>query len=258
MVRKISFYSYKGGSGRSVSLANIAFALALKGKNVGCVELDVGAPGLFEILNLRQMPAKSCTTLLRYRDPVAVPQSVIDVGTAANISLPGKLYLIPALKRDVQALDGIEWNPRTMAEFATRVIDTFSKMYELDFILFDLRSGISNSSLVGLMLGDEYAVFTRLDKQSIEGTSWLMNSLRRRRDGENNPGHFVVVTGYRGDLARISLGRLEESIGETINYKIPYDDRLNLQEEVVVITRQKDDPVRVAYEQLVDTEFNDE
>ena len=105
------------------------------------------------------------------------------------------------------------------------------------------------------MLGDEYAIFTRLDKQSVEGTSWLMNTIKSKSTVNINPRHFVVVTGYRGDLARISLTKLEESIGETIEYKIPYDDKMNLQEEIVVITRQKDDPVRAAYEQLVDKEF---
>ncbi|MCL4335422.1 MAG: AAA family ATPase [Candidatus Thermoplasmatota archaeon] len=255
MVRKISFYSYKGGSGRSVSLANIAFALASKGNNVGCVELDIGAPGLYEILNLDRMPEKSCVSLLRNRDPVAVPQSVIDVGNAAHVSLKGKLYLIPALKRDVMAVEDIKWDKKTLEDFSSRVINTFAKMYELDFILFDLRSGIDLSSLIGLMLGDEYAIFTRLDKQSVEGTSWLMNTIKSKSTVNINPRHFVVVTGYRGDLARISLTKLEESIGETIEYKIPYDDKMNLQEEIVVITRQKDDPVRAAYEQLVDKEF---
>src|SRR6476659_4458719 len=42
----ITFYSYKGGTGRSMALANIAWILASNGKRVLCVDWDLEAPGL--------------------------------------------------------------------------------------------------------------------------------------------------------------------------------------------------------------------
>ena len=42
----ITFYSYKGGTGRTMALANIAWILAANGKRVLAVDWDLEAPGL--------------------------------------------------------------------------------------------------------------------------------------------------------------------------------------------------------------------
>src|SRR6266700_2968299 len=44
----VTFYSYKGGVGRSFTLANIAVLLARWGYRVLCVDWDLEAPGLYD------------------------------------------------------------------------------------------------------------------------------------------------------------------------------------------------------------------
>src|SRR5262249_8618351 len=44
--RIVTFYSYKGGTGRSMLLANVAWILASNGKRVLVVDWDLEAPGL--------------------------------------------------------------------------------------------------------------------------------------------------------------------------------------------------------------------
>ena len=44
--RIVTFYSYKGGTGRSMALANVAWILAAAGKRVLAVDWDLEAPGL--------------------------------------------------------------------------------------------------------------------------------------------------------------------------------------------------------------------
>ena len=44
--RIITFYSYKGGTGRSMALANVAFVLALNGNRVLVIDWDLEAPGI--------------------------------------------------------------------------------------------------------------------------------------------------------------------------------------------------------------------
>src|SRR5262245_23151883 len=44
--RIITFYSYKGGTGRSMALANVAWILASQGERVLAVDWDIDAPGL--------------------------------------------------------------------------------------------------------------------------------------------------------------------------------------------------------------------
>jgi cellulose biosynthesis protein BcsQ len=46
MSRIVTFYSYKGGVGRTAALANIGVLLARRGKRVLMVDCDLEAPGL--------------------------------------------------------------------------------------------------------------------------------------------------------------------------------------------------------------------
>jgi MinD-like ATPase involved in chromosome partitioning or flagellar assembly len=44
--RIVTFYSYKGGTGRSMALANVAWLLAFSGKRVLVIDWDLEAPDL--------------------------------------------------------------------------------------------------------------------------------------------------------------------------------------------------------------------
>jgi hypothetical protein len=48
--RRVVFYSYKGGVGRTTALVHMAFHLARSGERVAIVDLDVEAPGLHKVL----------------------------------------------------------------------------------------------------------------------------------------------------------------------------------------------------------------
>ena len=43
--RFTTFYSYKGGVGRSLALANLAYILAWEGRKVLIIDMDMEAPG---------------------------------------------------------------------------------------------------------------------------------------------------------------------------------------------------------------------
>src|SRR3990172_10784009 len=54
----ITFYSYKGGVGRSLALANVATLLAQHGKKVLVIDFDLEAPGLHRYLLNSNTPFK--------------------------------------------------------------------------------------------------------------------------------------------------------------------------------------------------------
>ncbi len=49
--RIVTFYSYKGGTGRSMAMANVAWILASNGKHVLMIDWDLEAPGLHRYLH---------------------------------------------------------------------------------------------------------------------------------------------------------------------------------------------------------------
>jgi len=62
--RIVAFYSYKGGVGRSLALANTGVALAARGHKVLLVDLDLEAPGLHEIHPFRDVGTPATGGLL--------------------------------------------------------------------------------------------------------------------------------------------------------------------------------------------------
>src|ERR1700685_1743194 len=47
----ITFYSYKGGTGRTMALANVAWILASNGKRVLAIDWDLESPGLHKFFH---------------------------------------------------------------------------------------------------------------------------------------------------------------------------------------------------------------
>lgn len=72
MGRVITFYSYKGGVGRSMALANIAALLAQRGRKVLVLDFDLEAPGLHRYF------LESMSTPRRY-EPASLRSGVVDL-----------------------------------------------------------------------------------------------------------------------------------------------------------------------------------
>lgn len=70
--RVITFYSYKGGVGRSMALANIAALLAQRGRKVLVIDFDLEAPGLHRYF------LESSNTPRRY-EPASLQRGVVDL-----------------------------------------------------------------------------------------------------------------------------------------------------------------------------------
>ena len=57
MTKFVTFYSYKGGVGRSLALVNVAHSLAIKGRKVFVLDFDLEAPGLDTMLEFQNPDA---------------------------------------------------------------------------------------------------------------------------------------------------------------------------------------------------------
>ena len=64
----ITFYSYKGGTGRTMALANVAWILASSEKRVLCVDWDLESPGPVSYTHLEEI-SPECSCLSAGRSP---------------------------------------------------------------------------------------------------------------------------------------------------------------------------------------------
>lgn len=191
----ITFYSYKGGVGRSFIMANVASQLALWGFRVLCVDWDLEAPGLTDyfvdevdediinetdgIVDLILKCQETGNPLSEWRDTVVeVPlihrteqgfESCLDLISAGKGTL-GAEYIENVQKLNWELL-------YSEHDFAKKLDDLKNEWKnEYDVIFLDSRTGISDvSGICTVQLPDILALVLTPNKQSLDGIFHVAN-----------------------------------------------------------------------------------
>src|SRR5512140_494 len=92
MSKIISIHSFRGGTGKSNTTANLAALLAAEGQRVGIIDTDIQSPGIHILFGLRgdQIKASLNDYLWHGCEIKEVAQDVTPPG------LTGKIFLIPS------------------------------------------------------------------------------------------------------------------------------------------------------------------
>ncbi len=190
-MKTITFYSYKGGVGRSLALVNIASRLAEFGRKVCMLDFDLEAPGLqykfpeieeatvqngivdyiYEFANLGILPSD----IKNFALPLSIPPSK----TSA--------ILIPAgntnSKQYWKKLSSINWfdllykNENGLV-FLLDLKEKIKSQIKPDYLLIDSRTGISEMSGIALsLLADEVVIVAANNKENLNGSRRIIDSI---------------------------------------------------------------------------------
>lgn len=185
----VSFYSFKGGVGRSMALANVAALLCKAGKSVLIVDWDLEAPGLHKFFESSSPHLKSdveskpgvLDLLSEVEKGAGIhwQRAVIEVGLG-----DGSLNLISAGRRDPaygSRLQKLRWD-RLYEEFD--IGQAFEDMREewkksYDFILLDSRTGVTDiGDVCTALLPDLLVTVFVANEQNVEGTKSVIERAR--------------------------------------------------------------------------------
>lgn len=209
--RIASFYSYKGGTGRSMMLANLAWVLASNGRRVLAVDWDLEAPGLHRYLHpfLADPELRSTEGLIdmvtAYATRAVTPHHEPAAGTGSwyqdLAELTGYVFSIdyewfpagatldllpagrqgPAYASRVNSFDWSTFYGRLGGgAFLEAVRQQLRSRY--DYVLIDSRTGVSDTSgICTVQLPDVLVVCFTMNRQSIEGASAVAESVLAQR-----------------------------------------------------------------------------
>lgn len=244
-MRTLAFYSFKGGVGRSLSLANVAYLLSRQyGKRVGLVDLDIESSGLHHILHVKVPENKDLLSFLLpvNRDIVKLEQYVQPVPELQKQA--AKTYLLPTVS-NATVLDQIRWDATVDFFLKDELFTTFGEVYELDYLLIDGRTGLSKFSAIALMQADVVLLFSRLDKQNEFGTGRMVKVCQEA----GKPFITVVsacpqVKGYESRVRKFG-----ERVNSKIDAILPYLGDLYF-EEFIVSARMPKSALSKAYQNL--------
>ncbi|MBI3761225.1 MAG: AAA family ATPase [Chloroflexi bacterium] len=202
--KTVTFYSFKGGVGRSTALALVALALARVGRRVVALDLDLEAPGLASLFNLSQTDTGlGALDYLhrRWLSPNSRTPSIKDC--LHQVSVPeakGKLWVIPAGAYDEDYIHRLA--DLDMAAMYRRdpnplhqMIDDLADRLKPDVILLDARTGFNDLSAVTLLdLADLALVFFTPSEQSYRGLKWVVTAVRKQYQRHSRPDLRFVLS----------------------------------------------------------------
>jgi len=200
----VTFYSYKGGTGRTMTLANVAWILASNGKRVLAVDWDLEAPGLHRYFHpfLLDKECKSSPGVIdmvwdvsvsatkpvgRTPDPGWYQEHADVLKYAVSLrwefSNGGTLDVLPAGRQgSAYATRVNSFNWKNFYErfggggFLDAVVASMRRHYQ--YVLIDSRTGVSDTSgICTVQLPDTLVVCFTLNTQSIEGAAAVTRSV---------------------------------------------------------------------------------
>jgi tetratricopeptide (TPR) repeat protein/MinD-like ATPase involved in chromosome partitioning or flagellar assembly len=204
----ITFYSYKGGSGRSMAVANVAWILASNGNRVLTVDWDLEAPGLHRyfapFLSDKDLTGSEglIDLLIEFRDATATGyaggnddnwhESYADI-SAYVVSLDwdfprgGTLDLLPAGRQGASysaRVNSFDWEEfyerRGGGVYLESVKEKMRADY--DYVLIDSRTGVSDTSgICTVQMPDAVVVCYTLNNQSVKGSAAVAHSIYEQR-----------------------------------------------------------------------------
>ena len=189
-----TFYSFKGGVGRSMALANVAARLS-RSSRVLVVDWDLEAPGLEKYFS---NPPSKMFSSRQERDGIVDLVNEFSQGKELNwrdctieVSAYGnddRLTILPAgrdSKDYVERVQSLDW-PRLFRETDIGwYLEKLRKEWieEYDFVLLDSRTGITDiGGICTVFMPDVLVLFFTTNVQSVDGVVDVVERSRRAQD----------------------------------------------------------------------------
>jgi tetratricopeptide (TPR) repeat protein len=231
--RIVTFYSYKGGTGRTMAVANVAWILAANGHRVLAVDWDLEAPGLdlfFRpflnadtlaqstgvidiITGFRDEAVKGGERLHAWYEPLARvrPHAVPVAGDLFGEG--GSLDFLSAGQTNSNysaTLGGIDWvafyDDLGGGDFFQALRVDMRRCY--DYVLIDSRTGLSDSAEICTVdMPDDLVVCFTLTNQSIDGASRVSNLIARQYGNRNIRILPVPMRIDKGEGEKVRAGK---------------------------------------------------
>lgn len=207
MAQIISTHSFRGGTGKSNTTANLATLLARAGHRVGVIDTDIQSPGIHVVFQFDQSRAKySLNDYLWKRcriEDAAYDITEQCIGAAAPDADRPRLFLIPSSLNSGEIA-------RILSEgydvgLLNDGIQDLVKRLRLDYLLIDTHPGVNEETLLSIAISDMLILILRPDSQDFQGTGVTVE-LARRLDV---PELLVLVNkvpdGVDHDLLRLQV-----------------------------------------------------
>jgi septum site-determining protein MinD len=244
MSKIISLHSYRGGTGKSNTTANIAALLASDGRRVGVVDTDIQSPGIHILFGLAGEQVSYALNDYLW-GKCDIPQTVHDVSANLGVDLKGKLYLIPSSIRPGEITRVLRegYDAQLLTKGFRRLVDELG----LDALLIDTHPGLGEQTLLSMVISHTLVIILRPDQQDYEGTGVTIQVARRLKV----PKMVMIVNKVPATFDTSAVkAQVEKAYGCPVVAILPHSDELmTLASGSIFALRYPDSPVTKLYRQ---------
>jgi MinD-like ATPase involved in chromosome partitioning or flagellar assembly len=253
MSKIISVHSFRGGTGKSNSTANIATILAAEGYKVGVIDTDIQSPGIHVLFGLEEDEMKFSLNDYLW-GKCEIQDTAVDVTHKLGKDTKGKVLVIP--KGQVYLIPS-----SIKAGEIARVLregydvgllnDGFHKLIEelgLDVLMIDTHPGLNEETLLSIAISDSLAIVMRPDSQDYQGTSVTVEVARKL----DVPNLLILVNKvpqvFNFDEVK---KRVETIYNARVGAVLPHsDEMMTLASSGVFVLSYPDHPISQQYRQM--------
>ena len=177
MTKIVSVHSFRGGTGKSNTSANIAAQLAMSGKRVAVVDTDVQSPGIHVLFGFDEKMSGKVLNDYLYGG-CSITDAAHDVtDRVGGVAAGGALYLVPS---SIKAADIAKVLRQGYdVELLNEGFRTLVKDLKLDVLVIDTHPGLNEETLLSITISDILLLILRPDKQDYQGTAVTVDIARR-------------------------------------------------------------------------------
>ena len=245
MAKIVSVHSFRGGTGKSNSTANIATLLAMEGKRVGVVDTDIQSPGIHVLFGLHEDDMQHSLNDYLW-GKCEIKDCAHDVTGNLGPGVSGKVLLIPSSIKAGEIA-------RVLREgYDVGLLnDGFRALVEdlnLDVLMIDTHPGLNEETLLSIAISDALVIILRPDQQDYQGTGVTVEVARKL----DVPRMLLLVNKVPPafDFAEVKA-RVEKTYNCEVAAVLPHSDEMMvLASAGVFVTKYPAHPISGLYQQV--------
>jgi len=247
MSKIISIHSFRGGTGKSNTTANIAALLAKDGARVCVVDTDINSPGIHVLFNLDD--SEMVHSLNDYLwQKCTIEEAAHDVTSRVGGDIKGQILLIPSSIKpgEIARILRDGYDVGLLNDGFRDVVDKL----KLDYLLIDTHPGLNDETLLSIAISNILVVILRPDSQDYQGTAVTVDVAKKL----DVPNMIMLVnktpSAFDFDDVR---ERVEQTYDVKVGAVLPHaDEMMTLASSGIFAIQFPDHPITKGLQKLVE------
>jgi septum site-determining protein MinD len=241
----LSIHSFRGGTGKSNTTANLAALLAMQGQRVGVIDTDIQSPGIHILFGLEGDKIKASLNDYLWHK-VEIKDAAQDVTAAVGAEVKGKIFLVASSSKPGEITRVLRegYDAQMLTGGLRQLVGDLS----LDSLIIDTHPGLNEETLLSLVISHTLLIVMRPDQQDYEGTGVTVRVARELRV----PKMMLIVNKTPPSLEPEAVKlKVEQAYGCPVAAVLPHsNEMMTLASAGIFVARFPDNPMTVLYKQI--------